>query len=254
MTPRRRGLPWLLLAAAGLCALFVALGLWQVQRLGWKHDLIARVEARVQAPPVPPPPAAEWPAVQADPAAYDYRRLRLEGVFLHAHETRVQASTALGGGFWVLTPMRLADGRLVLVNRGFVLPAARDAGARREPSCDAPVRLQGLMRRTEPGGGFLRSNDPGTGRWFSRDVAAIAAARGLDPAQVAPYFVDAEAGAPCAGVRGPVGGLTVVRFSDNHLAYALTWFALAAMTVFAAILVVRDARRRRDDGQSPAPD
>ena len=251
---RRRGLPWLLLVAAALCALFVALGLWQVQRLGWKHDLIARVEARVQAAPAPPPPAAEWPAVQADPAAYEYRRLRLEGVFLHDRETLVQASTELGGGFWVLTPLQQADGRIVLVNRGFVPPGARSPAARGEPACHAPVVVQGLMRRTEPGGGFLRDNDPAAGRWYSRDVAAIAAAQGLAPARVAPYFLDAGAGAPCAGARGPIGGLTVIRFSDNHLAYALTWFALAAMTVGAAGLLVRDARRRRDGGQSPAPD
>ena len=43
---------------------------------------------------------------------------------------------------------------------------------------------------TEPGGGFLRRNDPAAGRWHSRDVRAIAAARGLD--EVAPYFIDAE--------------------------------------------------------------
>ena len=78
----------------------------------------------------------------------------------------------------------------------------------------------------------LRANDPAANRWCSRDVAAIAQAQGLElTAAVAPYFVDAEA-APTRDTF-PVGGLTVVRFTNNHLVYAVTWFALAAMSMFA---------------------
>lgn len=254
MSAARRGLPWLLAALALACAGFVALGLWQVERLGWKRELIARVEARVRAAPAAPPAAGEWPAIQADPGAYEYRRLRLDGVLRHDLETLVQASTTLGAGHWVLTPLQLTDGQLVLVNRGFVPPAARLRAARGEPACDGPVHVTGLLRLSEPGGGFLRDNDPHHGRWYSRDVQAIAAAHGLDAARVAPYFVDAEAGTPCAGPQGPVGGLTVLRFPDNHLSYALTWFALAAMTIAAAVRVWRDARRPRDGGQSSPSD
>ncbi|PMW08503.1 Surfeit locus 1 family protein, partial [Pseudomonas sp. GW456-11-11-14-TSB2] len=84
--------------------------------------------------------------------------------------------------------------------------------------------VTGLLRLTEPKGAFLRYNDPGTNRWYSRDVSAISTARGLGP--VAPYFIDADAG-PAA--TAPVGGLTVERFTNNHLVYGLTWFALAVM-------------------------
>ena len=83
---------------------------------------------------------------------------------------------------------------------------------------------------TEPGGGFLRANDPAANRWYSRDVAAIAAARGLG--RTAPYFVDADAAPNPGGL--PVGGLTVVKFPDNHLVYALTWFALMLLALFFA--------------------
>jgi surfeit locus 1 family protein len=245
MNTARRGLALMLGGAMLLTAAFVALGVWQVQRMGWKHDLIARVEARVQATPQAAPPIAEWPAVQADPADFEYRRLRLEGEFLHADEALVQAVTHLGAGFWVMTPLRLADGRVVLVNRGFVPPAQRDPAARGGPAPEGPVTVTGLLRITEPGGGFLRKNDPAANRWHSRDVAALASARGLPAARVAPFFVDAEA-APLA-TAGPVGGVTVLKFSDSHLVYALTWFGLAAMTVVAAAYLLRDsaARRRR---------
>lgn len=243
MSTPRRGLAWMLAGAALLTALFAALGVWQVQRMGWKHDLIARVQARVQAAPVPAPAVGEWPAVQADPAAFEYRRLRLEGEFIHTDEALVQALTAHGAGFWVMTPLRLADGRVVLVNRGFVSPAQRDPAARGAPAPEGPVTVTGLLRISEPGGGFLRKNDPAAQRWHSRDVAAMAAARGLPVAGVAPFFVDADA-VPQAGAA-PVGGLTVLKFSDSHLVYALTWFGLAAMTAGAGVYLLRDNAARR---------
>ncbi|WP_204313471.1 SURF1 family cytochrome oxidase biogenesis protein, partial [Klebsiella michiganensis] len=70
------------------------------------------------------------------------------------------------------------------------------------------TRVTGLLRVSEPGGAFLRANDPAAGRWYSRDVAAIGAARRLS--DLAPYFVDADA-RPGARADEPVGGLTVVR-------------------------------------------
>ena len=90
---------------------------------------------------------------------------------------------------------------------------------------------------SEPGGGFLRSNDPTASNWYSRDVVAIAAARGLTDAPH--YFIDADA-APNPG-GWPKGGLTVLRFSDNHLVYALTWFALALLSLAGIWLVLRKA-------------
>jgi surfeit locus 1 family protein len=98
------------------------------------------------------------------------------------------------------------------------------------------VTVTGLLRASEPGGGFLRANDPADGRWYSRDVAAIAEAEGVGP--VAPYFIDAGATPNPRGL--PVGGLTVVSFRNTHLAYALTWFALAALVV---VLTIRATRR-----------
>ncbi|MCS0495744.1 SURF1 family protein [Ancylobacter sp. MQZ15Z-1] len=226
--PRRgRGLPLVLCALFAL--VFTALGVWQVQRLSWKLDLIHRVETRIHAEPGPPPsPAAFTP----DDA---YRRVRLTGHFLNGRETLAKAVTEFGGGFWVVTPFVTDEGFTVLVNRGFVPPERRSPDSRGPAPDDAPVSVTGLIRLTEPGGAFLRSNDPQAGRWYSRDVAAIASARGLGT--VAPYFVDAEA-AP-GGTGYPVGGLTVVRFANNHLSYALTWFALAAMSVAAGVLVWR---------------
>lgn len=230
---------WAVLAFAG----FVALGTWQVERRAWKLDLIARVDQRVHAPATDAPARSEWPRVNA--ATDEYTHVRLRGTFLHDKEALVQASTRLGAGFWVLTPLRTADGSVVLVNRGFVPPEARERAARTAPEPQGDTTVAGLLRLTEPKGGFLRTNDPAADRWFSRDVQAIAAARGL--ADVAPYFVDAEAGPATAQAAPtwPAGGLTVIAFPNSHLVYALTWYGLALMVLGAAWFVWRDDRRRQ---------
>jgi surfeit locus 1 family protein len=227
-----------LLALAGIAGL-TALGVWQLERRVWKLDLIERVDARIHASPVPAPGPEAWPSVSA--ASDEYRRVAVTGHFLNDRETLVQAVTDLGGGFWVMTPLVTDRGFTVLVNRGFVLPEKRDPASRSDGQTQGEVTVTGLLRISEPKGGFLRSNDPAAGRWYSRDVAAIAAAKGVE--QVAPYFIDAD------GTRNPggwpVGGLTVVSFPNSHLSYALTWFALDLMLIGAVLYLVRSERRRR---------
>lgn len=229
-----------LLALLGLLGVlvFLGLGIWQLERRIWKLDLIARVDQRIHAPVVEAPGPATWPDINA--AGYEYRHVRLTGSFSGGANTLVQAVTELGGGYWVLTPIRDDRGFTVLVNRGFV-PQERKAEFQQESGgARSPTTIDGLLRISEPGGGFLRSNDPAANRWYSRDVAAIAKARGLT--DVAPYFIDAAA----SGAESwPRGGLTVVTFRNSHLVYALTWFALAAMLAIALARPILASCRRR---------
>jgi len=213
-------------------ALLIALGVWQIERRAWKLDLIDQVETRIHAAPVPLEGPAAWPAVNASKDAY--RHVSISGHFLHERETLVQAVTEHGGGFWVLTPLQTADGYTVLINRGFVPPERRDPATRQAGQIAGPVHVSGLLRMTEPDGAFLRANDPAAGRWYSRDVAAISGAQGLTNA--APFFIDADASAHARG--GPIGGLTVVAFRNDHLVYALTWFGLAFMLGAYAVYFV----------------
>ena len=214
--------------------LFSALGVWQVERRAWKLDLIERVEARIHAKPVAAPLRI------ADSRADEYRRVQATGTFLHDRETLVDALTARGSGSWVITPLLTANG-IILVNRGFVPPEAQPTrGARR-------VTVTGLLRLSEPEGRFLRPNHPAEGRFYSRDVAAIAKARGLS--DVAPYFIDADATPNPGGY--PVGGLTIVTFRNMHLTYALTWFALAGLSLFGLVLLLRE--QPSSDGPAAAP-
>jgi len=230
----------LLLALSALAfAGFVSLGSWQLYRLAWKRELIAAVDARIHAPAVPAPLTPQWPAVDAEHDAY--RHVSVAGVYVRDLEALVQAVTEEGPGFWVLTPLHRDDGSYVLINRGFVDAAHRDP-AKRDPLPAGRVIASGLLRLSEPDGGFLRDNVPQDGRWYSRDVAAIGAAQRLPPANTAPYFVDAAAGAPGSW---PIGGLTVVRFWNHHLSYALTWYALAALLPLGLWLARRSLRHEQ---------
>lgn len=227
-----------LLTLFGLVAFlgFIALGTWQVHRLAWKEALIAHTNARVHAPPVAAPGPADWAGITA--ANAEYRHVRLHGVWLDK-QTRIWTSTKDGSGYWILTPLRRADGSIVLVNRGF----APDGWCNFKGQCPAPptgeATVTGLLRISEPSGLF-RHNDPATDTWYTRDVPAIAKARGLH--DVAPYFVDADAG---SGTGWPRGGLTVIHFPNHHLNYLITWYLLALMTLGAGIYVAHDEYRLR---------
>jgi surfeit locus 1 family protein len=243
VAPRSSKARWLAATCALLlCLGFIALGSWQVFRLQWKLDLIARVERRVHAPAIAIPPAAAWPAVnkQAD----EYRHVHVSGLWMEGADALVQATTDLGSGYWLLSPLCTAEG-IVFVNRGFVAPS-RPRPAHHAAACPTSgetVSVTGLLRLPEPGGGFLRSNDPAHDKWYSRDIAALSTARGLTA--VAPFFIDQEAAATPALPNDPVGGLTVLSFTNNHLVYALTWFGMALLAAAGGWLLLRENKRSR---------
>lgn len=205
---------------------FGALGIWQVERLQWKLDLIERVKANLGRAPVPV--ASVSPLKQ-----FEYRPVWASGTFLRDRATLVQALTANGAGYWVMTPLQ-TDAGIILINRGFV-PEGRQ---NRAFWPEGKVRVEGLLRLSEPQGRFLRANRPDKNLWYSRDVPAIAKARDLGP--VAPFFIDAGAAPNVGGL--PIGGLTIVRFRNAHLIYALVWFGLAGLCTFGLGLAVRTGR------------
>lgn len=228
MTRARR--PWWFIGLGVLAvSLLVGLGVWQLQRLQWKTAMIERVEAGLVAPPSAAPGPDLWTDVTFDTA--EYRRVEVKGQYLPSDDTLVKAVTSRGSGFWVMTPFETDDGWRLFVNRGFVPDDRTSVADRAKPGGQQTVT--GLLRLTQPGGAFLRDNDPAGNRWFSRDTVAMADALGLG--QVAPYFIDVDA----SGNAMPIGGLTVVTFPNNHLGYAFTWFGLAAVFAFLLYRVTR---------------
>jgi surfeit locus 1 family protein len=231
------------LASLVCLAILIGLGTWQLERKAWKEALIDRIVARSRIEPPAPLPAFD----AFDPAKDEFERVRATGRLLHDKETLVHglAPGDMPGralqGYYVVTPLRLDDGRTVLVNRGFVPTELKDPGRRAAGQVEGETTVTGMLRQSEARAMFVPAPNPATGEWFNRDVPGIAAAKGLGP--VAPYLIEADA-TPIPG-GWPKGGQLRVDLPNNHLQYAFTWFGLAVclVGVFAAFAL----RRLRGD-------
>ena len=219
-------------------AVLVSLGNWQLRRLAWKEDLIARAVERPRGEVLPLPTPSQWPSLDIVDA--EYRPYRLTGRFLHDKEAWVFTSLpdpvgAYGGpGYWIVTPFVLDQGGTVLVNRGFAPHGRQRPADRGDPLRTGTVSVAGLLRPNEQPGPFTPTDRPAENLFFARNVEAIAAARALS-APVAPFTIDLVAAETPAGGL-PEAGETRFRFSNNHLQYAITWYglALALLAVFLA--------------------
>jgi surfeit locus 1 family protein len=238
---RRRSWRGLLIPSVIAFAVLVALGTWQVERKTWKEGLIATISERLQAPPVALPPPAAWPAL--DQATNEYRHVTFTAKFETAKEAFVFASASAfrpdtsGAGFWIFAPARLADGSLVVVNRGFI--PLGDSKTLPDSSVSGIVEITGVMRWPEARHWFTPHADPAKNLWFVRDPTAIAAAK--DWGRVAPFYVEQESPVPPSGWPQP--GKLVVNLPNNHLQYALTWYGLALVLIVVFALWARSSSR-----------
>lgn len=228
-----------------LTGLFIALGVWQVQRLAEKEALIASVEQRLTMSPLELPPLGEW--VGLDPEVYNYRPVTVTGTFDNSGTVLVFTSLGeprgkFGGpGYWVMTPLELVGGGAIFVNRGFVPQASGAAFATGEGGPVGEQTVTGIGVRPEVAGAFTPGPDTKNRVEWVRDPARLAEMLDPPPAPLAGFTVDAPAGE--AGAL-PQGGETVIEFPNNHLGYAMTWFGFALLTpVLLAYWVVRQLRR-----------
>jgi surfeit locus 1 family protein len=219
----------MMLALAAAC---VWLGSWQMQRLAEKEALIAAVDARLGADPIPVPPAEQWSGLDLE--MLNFQPVSMTGAFRYNQTVTVFTSLAnaqgmaSGPGFWVVTPFVLADGGSVFVNRGFI-PEALQAAAVSDPEGDGgQVAISGLLRPGEAAGFMTPAPDTSNRIEWVRDPQRLADM--VDPtlAPFAPFYVDLPAGAPG---ELPQGGETVIEFPNNHLGYAYTWYGFAIVAV-----------------------
>jgi surfeit locus 1 family protein len=223
-----------LIAGIGIVAL-LALGTWQLLRLAEKNAINAFRAERAAAEAVP------LPARIDDTAAWEFRRVRVAGTFDHGRELHVNARSQRGNtGYDIVTPLRRADGPPVLVNRGWVPYSRKDAAARAEGQVAGPVTLEGILR-TEPRKGWLMpTNSAERNEWFWFDLPAMKQAAGVPDA--APFYVEAG---PAPNPGGfPVGGQTLLSLPNNHLQYAITWYALAIALAVIYVVSQRTPRKQ----------
>ena len=236
--PRRR----LALTAAFLIALVVLIGLgvWQLQRLAWKRNLVERIaDAQVQ------PATALDEALRAhrDGLDVEYARVVTDCPGLdQAPYLKLFALRERVIGFRAVSACSVDDAVYgsILVDRGFVaeadaarMPATGGEGPRHRP-------VVGVLRLPEAPTFVTPKDRPGENAWFRRDVAAMA--RALDAKRPAPLFLMLESPPPEG--FGPAPAPLPPGLSNRHLGYALTWFGLAAaLTAVYAAMLLRGRRR-----------
>jgi surfeit locus 1 family protein len=219
------------LAALVALAILIGLGTWQLQRKAWKEDLIAQIETRAYGEPGAILPEADWTSWRADQD--EFRKVRVTGTFLHQFEAPVyglargERQGAPIQGYYLITPLKLASGAIVMINRGFVPTDLRDPGTRPESQPTGEVTVTGLIRAPEIRNSFTPDDAPARNQWFARDPQAMASARNLE--RVAPFLIDADASPNPGG--WPRGGQTPLTLPNNHLQYVITWYGIALTLV-----------------------
>jgi surfeit locus 1 family protein len=238
---RQRGVKGFGIFTLLMVALFVGLGIWQLQRRVEKHALIAALTERLAAAPRALPPPAQWNALK--PSADEFRRVRLTAINIdfglggrvYSFGSAVREDIS-GPGKWDFVPVLLQSGEIVAVNIGF----ARDS-TQKNPSDEArytrfvvrfPTELKGYIRFPESTGILTPAANVDERLWFARDHLAMARALGWerDGKTIAPFYVDLESPELVPGVKpGPLN----VYLRDDHMQYAITWFALAGAVAIA---------------------
>ena len=247
ITARRSGAAGFGVFTIAMVALFVGLGVWQLQRRLEKHALIAALTERLATAPVSLPPPAQWDALAR--AKDEFRRVsfmatypKLPDAMVYSAGSAVREDIA-GPGTWAFLPARLPDGGTVVVNTGFVPNTMQD----RAQEDRAVVRLvtgeaatlTGYIRFPEPAGMLTPSENLAKRLWFARDHLSMA--RALGWGEVAPFYIDLEQPVPESGIPKP--GPLRVHLSDDHLQYAITWFTLAGAVVISFTVWLRKQRR-----------
>jgi surfeit locus 1 family protein len=235
-----------------MVAVFVGLGLWQLQRRVEKHALIAALTERLAVAPGALPPASQWSALT--PERDEFRRVSFVATYQPRPDAMVYSSGSAvrddvsGPGTWAFMPATLPTGEIVVINAGFVQNTMQDRAQQDRAVTrlitNEPVTLSGYLRFPESAGSLTPPENMAKRLWFTRDHLAMARTLGWGEGggPVAPFYVDLEAPVPASLIPKP-GPLTV-HLKDDHLQYAITWFGLAGAVVIAFAVWLRAQRRR----------
>ncbi|MFD2739175.1 SURF1 family protein [Sulfitobacter aestuarii] len=216
----RRSL-FLLIIGLGGAAILLALGIWQVQRLGWKQAIIADIDSRIAAAPVALP-------TNPDPETDSYLPVAVSGQIEPGALHVLVSQKQLGAGYRVIAPFRTDEGRLILADLGFLIDEQKDSAA---PI--GPADITGNLQWPREVDGFTPEPDTARNIWFARDVDAMAEALGTEPL----LLVARETSL----ADSPVTPLPVdtAAIPNDHLQYAITWFSLAALWLAMSLAFLR---------------
>ena len=226
-------------------AILLSLGTWQVQRLHWKEQLLADMAERRTAEPAT---LADIEAVAGKGEDIEYRPVTVSGVFVNNKERHFFATWRGQTGYYVYTPLQLADGRFLFVNRGFTPYEAKEPEMRKQGQLTGEQTVTGLARArlAEKPSSIVPENDLAKNIFYWKDLDVMASSTGIPADRLVPFFVDAGDAPNPKGL--PIGAVTQFDLPNNHLQYAVTWYGLAAALVGVGLYAL--LRRK---GDRPAP-
>lgn len=212
-----------------------SLGVWQIKRLHWKETLLQKIDAVEQIDALANPLTLEDLTAAAG-RHEPYLRGNVRGRY-RAEKYLRSSPQPLDGkpGNHLYMPLQLETGGYVLVNRGWV-----PAGPLDIETPDQLVTVAGLFKEPAKGNIFTPPNIPAQRAWYRMDLAQIAAVQGLD--QLAPYVLYAESAVDEDVLPKPVD--IRIAINNNHLAYAIFWFAMAGVLIVIYVLrfIVRERK------------
>ncbi|NCF48861.1 MAG: SURF1 family protein [Bacteroidetes bacterium] len=232
-----RPLFWPTMVAFPALLVLLYLGTWQVQRLEWKNQLIEDFESRANALPIDLPQGKV-------PSELEFRRLALTGSFDHTKEVFLTGRTYEGNaGFHIVTPFTLDDGRIVLVNRGWVSESYRDQAKRPFTLIDGVTTVPAILRFPATKGYFVPENEPDNGFWFTLIPDQIVNHLGLQGQAETAIYADILRASD--EVRLPIAARTKTNLRNSHLGYAITWYGIACALIGVYLAFHHQAGRLR---------
>ena len=205
--------------------ILVSLGNWQVRRLGWKQEVLAQIDARIDAVPVAVP-------VDFDPEADRYLSVRATGLITNEELHVLASSKQTGAIYRVISAFEMSDGRRVMLDRGWIKPEEK-ATARDE----VEAMVIGNLHWPQEIDSYTPENDIAGNIWFARDVDTMAAAL-----KTAPILIVARETSETGQSVTPMP-VTSTGIPNDHLQYAVTWYGLALVWLAMTLYYLRRMRK-----------
>lgn len=226
----------------------LGLGGWQIQRLRWKLAMIDQLEAKLNKDTVRLPARIDPDAIPE----YAYRKVYLTGTFDHDNEILLGPRTRDGQlGFHVITPLVRGEGQdTILVNRGFVTRVHREKPERPHSLGKEAVEIVGMLRDQDRSNSFTPVNNAEKNEWVFANIEEMAAHTGSEPVLVDEIFTGHAGEISMRLAKGtPVGRAAVIELRNQHMTYAVTWFALSIATSVMLFRLVKRPSRKMTAGE-----
>lgn len=223
-----RRMIWPLVFGLVGAAILIGLGVWQVQRLAWKQAILTKIDETIQAPPL------DLDAAMI-PKVIEFAPVRLDGRFTGEELHVLSSIPQIGAIYRVVAAFEMANGRRILVDRGYVPNANKDA-----PRPGGKATVTGNLRFPQETDGFTPEPDLVNNIWFARDAETMSKALNTDKV----FVILRDATGDKEGIT-PLP-LNSAGIANDHFSYAMTWFSLAAIWLGMTAYLLLRIRARTD--------